>query len=100
MGDTLVNITEARDKIFEEIDEEQEYAIQCWGEKFDEKNTLNDWAAYITKYVGNAIDFSNVDNPEMQKIKLVKAANLAINAAAHIEAKKVAPRHYDNDKAY
>ena len=90
-----MNITEARTKILTEIDTEQAYALTQWGEKFDEENTINDWAAYITKYVGNAIDFLNVGNPEQQKIKLIKAANLAINAAAHIEAGKVAPRHYD-----
>ena len=90
-----MNIHEARDAIFKEINNEQTYALKTWGEDFDEKNTLNDWVAYITKYTGNAIDFLNVGNPEQQKLKLIKAANLAINAAAHIEAGKVAPRHYD-----
>lgn len=74
---------------------EAEYAYNKWGVKFDDKNTLNDWAAYINIYVAETTRMNVAGDPEFQYAQLIKAANLALTAAYRVRTKTVAPRHYE-----
>lgn len=90
-----MNLNDARKEVFDRIDDEQVYATKLWGEKFDDQNTLNDWTTYINIYLARASTMENTGNAEEQVKALVKAANLAINAAAHVTSGRCTPRHYE-----
>lgn len=85
----------SREKIFEELDSENEYALQKWGgHDFDDKNTLNDWAAYVGEYVGKATTFTA--DKETQRTNLIKAANLLVGAIEAMDRNGGFPnRHYE-----
>lgn len=76
---------------------EAAYAYKKWGTDFDNKNTLNDWAAYISIYAGEAVRMDHAGDPEAQYAKLIKVANLALTAAYRVRMGTIAPRHYDPD---
>jgi len=87
-------MNEDRQKIIDEIDKELDYANGKWGTEFDDKNTINDWAAYIQIYVGQAVRMGS--SKEEQKKQLTKAAGLAISALEAFERNGgFPPRHYD-----
>lgn len=67
-----------------------------WGTEFDDQNTVNDWAAYVNTYVARATAMENRDNPDVQYDAFIKAAGLALTAAARVITGNVAPRHYDS----
>lgn len=69
-------------------------AREMWGAAFDEKNTLNDWAAYVNIYLGKATSMGAT--PEEVKRGLRKAAGLVLSALCQAENGGFAPRHYDN----
>ena len=77
-------------EIFEKIATEREYQNQKWGNSFDSKNTPNDWVAYISKYLGQAMTMP-FDETTF-RTQLLKVATLAVAA---LEQDKYAPRHYD-----
>jgi hypothetical protein len=85
------------DEIFEEIKAERARQDQFWGEKFDAKNTANDWVAYIVRYVSTAAydgrerKFTNV----YFRSQMIKAAALCIAAIEALDKNELAPRHYD-----
>jgi len=85
-----------RNDIILEINSELEYSNKKWGTEFDNKNTSNDWVAYITHQVGKAVTLS-LNRYEFE-VRMKKVAGLAISA---IEASRrnggPAPRHYDNN---
>lgn len=82
------------DKILEEIRRERERQDKLWGTAFDDRNTINDWAAYIGQYNGQAIDMLN--SPVEQRIALVKVAALAVAALEAFDRNDgFPPRHYD-----
>ena len=64
------------DNIITDIEEELINSQNKWGVDFDNKNTADDWAAFIVRYLGqaislplNTVDFRN---------KMIKVAALAI----------------------
>jgi hypothetical protein len=69
-------------------------ARKQWGTSFDEKNTLNDWCAYVNIYLGNAAKIGGT--LEEVKTNLRKAAGLVLSALYWAENDALAPRHYDN----
>lgn len=80
---------------------ELDYA-QKWGPEFDKKNTLNDWATFITMYATDAAKLSKSERgaeprpmEESRKL-LIKAAGLCFSAIKSIDAGGPAPRHYDD----
>ncbi len=75
---------------------EAEYAHKKWGTSFDDFNTLNDWAAYINIYAGEAVRMDNANKPDVQYAKFIKVANLALTAAYRVRTRTVASRHYDD----
>lgn len=74
----------------EKLKAEHEYSKK-WGDDFDSKNTANDWVAYISKYLGQAVTLPW--DSETFKKNLVKVANLA--ATAYSRADSLPKRHYD-----
>lgn len=83
-------ITEKRIDIFEQINGERYYQNERWGNDFDSKNTPNDWVAYISKYLGQAVTMP-FDEATF-RIQLKKVATIAVAA---LEQDAYAPRHYD-----
>jgi hypothetical protein len=77
---------------------ENQYAHDKWGDKFDNKNTLNDWVTYITMYATDAARMDIRDDAEQQYALMVKAANLALCCATRLNGRALAPRHYDTDR--
>lgn len=74
-------------------------AIEMWGTEFDDKNTPNDWAAYICNYVAAGAYDGRQEKytPERFRKHLAKAAGLCISAMLAIDRNGIcAPRHYEN----
>lgn len=91
----MIYTKEGFDRVIADIRGERDYQNNKWGSEFDEKNTPNDWVAYIAVYLGRAVTmpwhafaFRNA---------LIKVAALAVAAVEIFDAKngKLAPRHYD-----
>jgi len=83
-----------RTEIFKQIEKEREYQDCKWGEEFDNKNTLNDWGAYIGVYLGRATDMSA--SKEAQRSNMVKVAALSVAALEAFDRNgQFAPRHYE-----
>ena len=70
-------------------------AEEKWGIEFDDKNTLNDWAASIVIYTARAVGCANKDDTEAQYDALIDVAGLALTAAARVRLGTVKSRHYD-----
>jgi len=82
------------ENILEEISEERKYQDDRWGEAFDDKNTLNDWVAYIAMYSSDAARIDST--PYLQRKHLLKAATLCVAAIEAYDRNKCFPaRHYD-----
>lgn len=82
-----------RSEIYKAVDAELDYADAKWGTEFDDKNTLNDWAAYAGTYIGKATAV-NADKGQ-QIAGLTKAIGLLVNALIRVKDGTVAKRHYD-----
>jgi uncharacterized protein YcbX len=80
----------SRRTIFAAIETEREYQDDKWGKTFDHRNTPNDWVAYISKYLGQAVTLPW--NPVQFREQMLKVAALAV---AVLEQDDYAPRHYD-----
>ncbi len=93
--EVLSNIVQLED--YENVDRVIYLAEQRWGVAFDERNTLNDWVAYVNIYLSRATAIENRANLDVQYDALMKAAGLALTAAARTRRKDVprAMRHYD-----
>lgn len=80
-----------REDIFAEIERERAYQDKKWGREFDNKNTPNDWVAYIALYLGKAVTLP-WDRTAF-RTAILKVAALCV---AILERGAYAPRHYDN----
>lgn len=78
------------------LEQTVDHAEAQWGTDFDDKNTLNDWVAYVGIYTARAIEVANKDKTKLQYDALIKAAGLALTAAARVRRTMVPGRHYDN----
>ena len=81
-----------------ELKKELEYANNLWGTAFDDKNTANDWAAYIGIYAGRAVEMdrtTSLFNPIRFRKDMLKVAGLAISAVQTLDRQGIAKRHYD-----
>jgi len=81
-----------REDIFKAIEAERAYQDSKWGTEFDDKNTPNDWVAYITAYLGKSISVSKPWDEEVFRTAMLKVAALSV---AVLEREDYAPRHYD-----
>ena len=82
-----------------EIAEERVRQVKLWGNDFDNKNTANDWAAYICNYVtsGAYAGREAKYTPEGFRTCLLKAATLCVAAVEAIDRNgDCAPRHYED----
>ncbi len=88
-----------RQQILEAINDERAYQDALRGPKFDDKNTANDWASYITSYVSEAVKFQKTDgqfNLERFQTKLLKAITIGVACLESVERNGGLPkRHYD-----
>lgn len=76
----------------DEIIKERHRQNELWGTKFDQRNTPNDWHAYISHYVATA----DRENKEQFKVNMMKAAALAQAAIFIVDVfGHPALRHYD-----
>lgn len=84
--------------IFAGIEKERQRQVKLWGDDFDDKNTANDWVAYIGNYV-NLGAYSGREakyTPARFRENLVKAATLCIAAIEAIDRNgDCASRHYE-----
>lgn len=80
--------------ILDEIKAEREYQNGKWGVVFDDKNTVNDWGAYINVYLSRALTM--LAGPGEQREALVQVASLAVAAVETFDRNTGFPaRHYD-----
>lgn len=82
-----------------EIAEERARQVKLWGNDFDDKNTANDWVAYILNYVAVGAYCGRQDkySPERFREHLLKAATLCVAAVEAIDRNGgCAPRHYED----
>lgn len=84
-----------REAILAAIETERTRQNTLWGNSFDEKNTPNDWVAYISRYVNEGAYDGREQKFSDERFRefLMKAATLCVAA---LEQEKFAPRHYDN----
>jgi hypothetical protein len=87
-----------RQVILESIAAERDRQDKMWGNDFDAKNTVNDWVAYITRYVSEGAYDGSSQKFDEKKFReyLMKAATLCVAA---LEQESFAPRHYDGSRA-
>ena len=79
-----------RNDVYEAIDLEREYQDKKWGKEFDDKNTPNDWVAYIARYLGKAVIFPWSKDAFQTAILKIAALCVAI-----LERDNFPQRHYD-----
>jgi len=79
-----------REAIFQLIENERAYQDGKWGSSFDDKNTPNDWVAYIAIYLGKAVTFP-WDRTAF-RTAILKVAALCV---AVLEREEYPKRHYD-----
>lgn len=86
------------DNVLAEVRSEIEYAFSRWGLDFDDKNTANDWVAYIGIYAAAAVKMNGIDVPFDQEqfiSNMRKVASIAVGAILATERGGPALRHYD-----
>ena len=80
--------------LIEQIELEMDRANNMWGKDFDDKNTLNDWIAFINYYLSKAVAMG-ISKEDREKY-MRKACGLAINTFIRVRTNSLAPRHYEN----
>ncbi len=76
-----------------DIANEAARAQTLWPKEFDDQNTLNDWTAYVTMYLGRATQMKNTKDDT--RLFLVKAAGIILNTILRLDAGTLKPSHYD-----
>jgi len=85
--------------ILDQIVAERERQDGLWGDSFDDRNTLNDWCAYLMIYAARAAGMENVGKVAEQRLALLKVASLAVAAIETLDRNgKFAARHYDPER--
>ncbi len=82
----------------EEVEAEVIRQLKLWGTEFDDKNTANDWVAYILYYLAQASYAGRKElySPQKFQESLKKAASLCISAIVAVDRNgDCAPRHYE-----
>lgn len=87
-------MSEIRQEIFKEIDIERRYQEKKWGKAFDMKNTISDWATFISYYTTTSAMGDKTTGERRED--LIKAAALAVAALESIDSFNDLPkRHFD-----
>ena len=82
----------------DEIFSERLRQMRLWGNDFDDKNTANDWTAFICFYVSSGAYSGRQEKYSPEKFRgcLKKASTLCLAAIEAIDRNKdCAPRHYE-----
>lgn len=82
------------DEILGSIECEHLRAIEKYSSDFDDKNTPNDWAAYISSYALTASAYTSFNEARYVQ-NLTKAAGLCVSALKAYNRVGLVPRHYD-----
>jgi hypothetical protein len=83
------------DAILDQIRRERAYQDTRFGHEFDDKNTVNDWVAFITVYAARAVRDADHDGLFAREA-FIKVAALAVAACeAHDRNKDFPARHFD-----
>lgn len=85
-----------RAEILNLVRQEMERAETQWGHDFDNKNSLNDWNAYVDIYKGKALEMEAT--PETIIKNLRKAAGVLISTIVQYESAGIAARHYEGQE--
>ncbi len=81
--------------VIDDVKAERCYQREKWCMAFDDRNTLNDWVAYICHYAGRATEMHR--GVEEQKSDMVKVATLAVAALEAVKRNgHFPPRHYED----
>lgn len=83
----------------EDVEGEAFRQLKLWGTEFDDKNTANDWVAFICNFVASGAYVGRQEKytPEKFQKHLKKAAALCISAIVTIARNgDCAPRHYED----
>lgn len=84
----------SRPEIFAEIETERERQEELWGTQFDDQNTVNDWATFVSTYASSATRIG-LAGPA-QREQLMKTAALAVAALEGYDRNGgFRGRHYD-----
>ena len=84
------------DEIFNDIRKERAKQEKMWGQEFDDKNTINDWCSFITRYAGYATTYDI--GGHIQREELLKAVTIGIAAIQAFDRNGGFPqRHYDDE---
>jgi hypothetical protein len=81
--ETIKNLStiNKRSNIFVEISNERDYQDGKWGKENDDRNTPNDWIAYITAWTGKAYKYPSCkDNFRKNMVKVAAIAVAAVEA--------------------
>ncbi len=83
------------ENILNEIRKEREHQDQKFGTEFYDRNTINDWNAYLTIHLANAVKMGT--SKEEQRRQLMKVATLGVAALQAFDRNDgFPPRHYDD----
>lgn len=75
------------------LTKEHGYSQEKW-EELDKLNDLNDYAAWVTLYLGTAVNLATQD--EARYAALIKAANLCLTAAMRLRTVTLPARSCDD----
>lgn len=94
-------ITETISHRLDELSDEISRQLKLWGIEFDDKNTANDWVAFIIYYLGQGSYSGRKElySPEKFQVNFKKAAALCLSAIVAVDRNgDCAPRHYEGLK--
>lgn len=85
-----------KDEFFIRIEEERNRQQTLWNNEFDDENTVNDWAMFITRYANYATTGERSFHDAM-----IKVAAIALAAVeTYGRNSGLAPRHYDQGEKF
>ena len=85
-----------KEQFFERVEEERKRQQTLWGNDFDDRNTVNDWTTFITRYANYATSSERSFHDAM-----VKVAAIALAAVeTYGRNSGLALRHYDNGEKF
>lgn len=77
-------------RVIEDVEAERAHQEDRWGVVNDDRNTLDDWRAYINKY--NFLAGTAEPNSPTQRRRLIQLAALAIAAVESFDRNRGFPR--------
>ena len=83
------------EEVLEKIRTEREYQNKEWGKEFDKLHDINDWIAFMIRYLGQAsMEYS--DDKEKGIESFTKAVTIGVAALEIAREFGWKPTHYEN----